>query len=57
MEWGRDAKESGKDIPEEAPRRTFPALSSAALGSSVTAVGAGRTGEQQMQFKVGELGS
>lgn len=57
MEWGRDAKESGKDIPEEAPRRTFPALSSAALGSSVTAAGAGRTGEQQMQFKVGELGS
>lgn len=57
MEWGRGAKGSRKDIPEKAPRRTFPALSSAARGSSVTAAGPGRTWEQQMRFKVGELGS
>lgn len=32
MMWGGGAKGSRKDIPEEAPRCTFPALSSAALG-------------------------
>lgn len=53
--WG--AKGSGKDIPEEAPRCTFPALSSAALGAAgPQPPGAGGTGEEQMRFRVGKLG-